>query len=189
MAAPEKSKTEDDDTEVQAPPKKKSRRKLFLFVGIGVLVLALVAGGAYFLFSGKKTADEGEEEVPEEKHQEAKHDQPPAYLKLDTFTTNLAAEDVEAGTGGQYIQLVVELKIVDAAAGEELKLYMPEIRNNILRLLSSRRPSQLASTDGKDLLASEIRDSVNGVVTGGKKGGKAPKGPVETVLFSSFIIQ
>lgn len=189
MADPDKTKAkaEDDDSEVQAAPKK-NKRKLFLFIGIGVLVLAFAAGGAFFLLGGKKKHEgEGEEAAPEE-HQEAKHDQPPVYLKLDTFTTNLAAEEVETGTGAQYIQVVVELKLADARAAEELKLYMPEIRNGILRLLSGRKPSQLASVDGKDLLAGEIRDSVNSVVNGGKKG-KGAKGPVEAVLFSSFIIQ
>ena len=85
---------------------------------------------------------------------------------------------------------MVEIKVEDAKAGEELKNYMPEIRNNILRLLSARRASQLAPTEGKDLLANEIRDSVNGVINPGeKKPGKAAKGPVQSVLFSSFIIQ
>lgn len=190
MADPEKTKTkaEDDETEVQAPPKK-NKRKLFLFIGIGILALALIGGGAFFLLGGKKkhNGEEGDEAGVEEK-QEARHDQPPVYLKLDTFTTNLAAEENEAGTGAQYIQVVVELKLADAPAAEELKLYMPEIRNGILRLLSGRKPSQLASIDGKDLLAGEIRDSVNSVVNGGKKG-KGAKGPVEAVLFSSFIIQ
>ena len=82
------------------------------------------------------------------------------------------------------------MKVEDAKAEEELKQYMPEIRNNILRLLSSKTPAKLSTTEGKDVLANEIRDSVNGVANpGAKKGEKGPSGPVGSVLFSSFIIQ
>jgi flagellar FliL protein len=189
MADLEKTKVTDGEVEEPAPPKK-SKRKLIIFAVIGVVVLALAGGGAFLLFGKKKNTEEGDEAVAEEKHVEKKHDQAPVYLKLDVFTTNLAAEDAATvGTGAQYIQVVVELKMDEAPSGETVTQYMPEIRNNILRLLSSRRPSQLASVDGKDLLAEEIRNSVNGVVNPGKKGGKASRGPVESVLFSSFIIQ
>lgn len=193
MAEVEKNKDAEGEAEEQVKPKK-NKRKLILFTIIGVVVLALIGGGAFFMLGGKKkAAAEGEDAAPEEEVvHEKKHDQPPVYLKLDTFTTNLAMDEAGApsGTAGQYIQVVVELKVEDAPSGETLKQYMPEIRNNILRLLSTKRPSQLASADGKDLLAGEIRNSVNGIVDpASKKTGKTPRGPVESVLFSSFIIQ
>jgi len=193
MAEAEKTKDAEGETEEQAKPKK-NKRKLVIFATIGIVVLALVAGGAFMLLGGKKknTETEGEDvAAAEEAHQKKAHDQPPVYLKLETFTTNLAMDEgTPSGTAGQYIQVVVELKVEDAPSGETLKQYMPEIRNNILRLLSNRRASQIASTDGKDMLASEIRDSVNGIVNPvGKKAGKGARGPVESVLFSSFIIQ
>lgn len=189
MAEPEKKDIEGEVEEAAKP--KKSKRKLIIFAVIGIVVLALAGGGAFFLFGGKKHAEDEEAATEETTHDKKIQEQPPVYLKLDTFTTNLAVEDgTSSGTAGQYIQVVVELKVEDAPSGETLKQYMPEIRNNILRLLSSRKPSQLASTDGKDLLAGEIRDSVNSIASpGGKKSGKGLKGPVETVLFSSFIIQ
>lgn len=191
MAEAGKTKDAEGEAEEQAKPKK-NKRKLIIFTAIGIVALALVGGAAFFLFDGSKKSadDEAGDAVPEEVL-EKRHDQPPVYLKLDTFTTNLAIEDgASSGTAGQYIQVVVELKVEDAPSGETLKQYMPEIRNNILRLLSAKRPSQLASTDGKDLLASEIRNSVNGITNPiANKAGKVPRGPVDSVLFSSFIIQ
>jgi flagellar FliL protein len=189
MSTAEKNK--DTEGEEQAAPPKKSKKKLIIFAVIGIVVLALAGGGAYFFLGHKKAAEGEEEAVAEETHEDKGHDQPPVYLKLDSFTTNLAMEEgTPAGTAGQYIQVVVELKMVDALAGEELKNYMPEIKNNILRLLTKKRASELITSEGKDLLANEIRDSVNGILSpGGKKKSKAEHGPVQSVLFSSFIIQ
>lgn len=193
MAAAEKPSRETDD-EAEAPAKPKiNKRKLIIFTIIGVVVLALAGGGAFFLLgSKKKAAVEGEEEATAEKtDHKATPVPPPVYVKLDTFTTNLAPEEgTSFSTAGQYIQVVVELKADSAASGEMLKQYTPEIRNTILRLLSNKRPSQLASTEGKDALANEIRGGVNGIVNpDGNKDGKGIPGPVGSVLFSSFIIQ
>jgi flagellar protein FliL len=190
MAEAEKPKDSEGEAEESVAPKK-SKKKLIIIAVISIVVLALVAGGAFFMM-GKKKGGEGADgaEVAEAEHEEKAHDQPPVYVKLDAFTTNLAAEDTAPpGTAGQYIQVVVELKVEDAKEGEEIKNYMPEIKNNILRLLSSKFGSQLATTDGKDALANEIRDSVNGVINPGSKKDKGSHGPVTSVLFSSFIIQ
>lgn len=208
MAKAERPKEAEDEAEAPAKPKKNSS-KLIIIAIISVVVLALAGGGAFFLLGGKnKPGTEGGEQAAAEKQQgdeETTGDeegdqtaggktspaQPPVYIKLEAFTTNLAPEEgVAFGATGQYIQLVVELKADNAPSGETLKLYTPEIRNNILRLLSNKRPSQLASLEGKDTLANEIRDSVNGIVNpGGNKEGKGPYSPVVSVLFSSFIIQ
>jgi flagellar FliL protein len=118
---------------------------------------------------------------------------PPTYVKLEQFTTNMMAESPEQQP--QYIQVVVEMRVSEETAGELIKGYMPELRDKILRLLSSRKPSQLVSLEGKDALATEIRSTVNNVVNPPQKKGKSagkeaePEGPVESVHFSSFIIQ
>ena len=192
MADAEKTKAAESDAAEAAPPKK-SQRKLIIFIVIGVVVLAVAGAGAFLMLKKNKSADAAEgAETAEAAHEDKNHEQPPVYVKLESFTTNLTPEggDQPSSAAGQYIQVVVEMKVEDAKAGEELKNYMPEIRNNILRLLSARKASQLSATEGKDLLASEIRDNVNAVINPGeKKPGKPAKGPVQSVLFSSFIIQ
>ncbi|HQR05010.1 MAG: flagellar basal body-associated FliL family protein [Proteobacteria bacterium] len=175
----------DDD----APPKKKGKLLIFIIAGV-VVVLVIVAAGAFFLLK-KKPAEDDEGDAT---HQETKaeHAVPPVYVKLETFTTNLAAEDSTNPQSGQYVQVVVELKVGAASDGDYLKQFMPEIRNSILRLLSNRRPSQLATAEGKDQLAQDMMDTVNDIIgpTPGKGNGKKKhKGPVSAVLFSSFIIQ
>ncbi len=177
------------DAEAPAPKKKKL---LIIVIAAAVVVLIIAGVGiALMMKSSHKAADaEAEGDTAETAH-ETKKETPPVYVKLEMFTTNLAMEGAEQ-QNAQYIQVAVELKVETAPDGESLKLYMPEIRNSILRLLSSKKASELSNTPGKDALADEIREAVNTIVGGsgksGKKGAKA-KGPVATVLFSSFIIQ
>jgi flagellar FliL protein len=184
---------EEKNSEEQAPAK--GKKKLLLFIVIGVLVLVLAGGVGAFLLLKKKPIEDGDEEAAAETTHDAKKEasgQPPVYVKLETFTTNLAMEDPTTPQTGQYVQAVVELKVSDALDSESIKQYMPEIRNGILRLLSSKKASQLTSAEGMDALAGEIRDIVNGIIPGSsKKSGKggARSGPVLTALFSSFIIQ
>lgn len=185
---------EEKNTDGSAPAPKS--KKLLLFIIVGVLVVVLVGGVGAFLVLKKKPAEDGgeEEAAAETSHnsKKAANDVPPTYVKLETFTTNLTGDDPAAHQSAQYVQTVVELKVADPLASETIKQYMPEIRNGILRLLSSKKASQLASLEGKDALAEEIRATVNGVIgPSAKKSGKggAAQGPVSAVLFSSFIIQ
>jgi flagellar FliL protein len=179
-------------------PKKKS--KLMLFIILGVVAVVLIGGGGAFFLLKKKSADEADAEgdggtgtKKEAKADKSHPGKPPTYVKLEQFTTNMMAESPEQQP--QYIQVVVEMRVSEETAGEIIKGYMPELRDKILRLLSSRKPSQLLSLEGKDALATEIRSTVNTVVNPPQKKGKSagkevePEGPVESVHFSSFIIQ
>ena len=69
------------------------------------------------------------------------------------------------------------------AVADNLKLRMPEIRDSILMLLSSRKPSELLVLEGKRKLGSDIVSSVNGILapretTAAVAKAKAPE-PVE----------
>jgi flagellar FliL protein len=189
--APEKQESSDE-----APAKKKS--KLLLFIIVGVLFLVFAGGGAAYFLMKKKSSDDAdsEDDGGHAAKKEAKADKehppkPPTYLKLETFTTNLTPEAPEQPP--QYIQVVVELRVAEPADAELLKGYTPELRDKILRLLTSRKPSQLVTLEGKDALATEIRGTANRLVNPPVKGkdGKMtdPTEPVQSVHFSSFIIQ
>jgi len=60
---------------------------------------------------------------------------------------------------------------------------MPEIRNDILNLLSSKTPDDLSTLEGKNKLAADIQADINGLLK-----VRAEKG-VKKVLFGSFLIQ
>ncbi|MFN3883367.1 MAG: flagellar basal body-associated protein FliL [Rhodocyclaceae bacterium] len=179
-------------------PKKKS--KLLLIILIAVLVLVLGGGGAAFFLLKKKiadeeAADEGDEEVPvktvkAKKKKKDDHGTPPAFAKLDPFVVKLQAEQQEA-----YVQAVPELKLVDAHVADQIKNFMPEIRHKVLLILAGKKASELSTPEGMQILANQIRESINATLEGGKPDPAKEKldtnedGPVIAVFFSSLIVQ
>lgn len=159
-------------------PKGKSKKLLIIILAVVLLVVLAGGGAAVYLLTSKPAAEqvEGEEGADEEAHAE-EEEQSPVYEKLDAFTVNLS-------DGETYLQVEINLKLADAMLSEKLKARMPEVKDAVLRLLSSQSPEELATVEGKDKLAAEVQKSVNEVL-GVKKASKG----VEKVLFPAFIIQ
>ncbi len=103
----------------------------------------------------------------------------PVFLSLETFTVNLEPENSD-----QHLQTNLTLKVGDNEAVNMIKLHMPEVRNRVLLLLSSKTASQIATVEGKKKLATELLAEINQPFEEGS-GGQA----VESVLFTSFVIQ
>ncbi|AYH43094.1 flagellar basal body-associated FliL family protein [Azoarcus sp. DN11] len=166
----------------------KRGKKLLMLLIAAVLVVALLAAAAVGLLLLKKGhADaEGGEDAPAAAVDLSK---PPTFVPMDPFVVNLAPAE-----GERYLQVVMALRVADMKTGENLKAFMPEIRHQINLLLSSKLPSELSTMEGREALAAEIVTRTNSVLGGApaKQGnGKAtaPAGPIQAVLFNSFIIQ
>ncbi len=176
------AKPEAEAKEATAPKKSK---KLLIIIVITLLLLLLIGGAAaFFLMTGGDPEEGGAEgEVATEKapakKKESKEAAVPVFVAMDTFTVNL-----DQDTGGQYLQVVLSLEVEDAHMGDKIKTYTPKLRNNIIRLLSGKKASELITPEGKEALATEIRNLMNEVLEPGAK-----EGPVKEVLFTAFIIQ
>ncbi|RZI84439.1 MAG: flagellar basal body rod protein [Rubrivivax sp.] len=150
--------------EGEAP--KKGPKKLIIIIAAVALLVVLGGGGAAFFLMKKKAADaaaaEADGEVAEEthgkeapkpgKHGKDEHAVPPSFVPLDPFIVNLADRDVE-----HFAQIGLTLQVDDPKVAEELKTYMPAIRNSVLMILSHKTSEQLLSQEGKEQLATEIR--------------------------------
>lgn len=198
-----------------APPAKGGKKKLIIIIAAALLVVLIGGGAAFFLL--KKSPAEGEEDADGHAQAEAREPAPrpkpkrdpkapPVFLPLDPFTVNLADKESE-----RYAQIGVTLEIDDVKIGEEIKLYMPVIRNNILMVLSHKTAAQLLTREGKDKLALSIlyasvrplgydieedEDEEEATADGDpppkkkKKKKKVPMNlPVTAVHFSNFIVQ
>ncbi len=177
MAKPAKPEAEG----TEAAPPKKSKKLLIIIVVALVLVLA-IGGGVLFWMKGHSAQDGEDEEVATEKAKPDKKkgakEAAPVYVALDAFTVNLV--------GDQFLQLVISVEVEDMPVGDKLKSYTPKLRNNVMMLLSSKKSSDLMTKEGKETLATEIRDLMNDII---EPGAKAGQGPIKEVLFTSFIIQ
>ncbi len=184
----------------EAKPKAKRKAKLLLIVAsiAGLVILAGAGAVGYLLLSKKENADGTAEAAPH-------RPKTPVFVNLDPFTVNLQPED-----GEQYLQTVATLRVLDNGVADSIKLYMPELRHRILLLLAGKKPSEISTPEGRESLSEEIRRQVNAVLNaaGGKPvktaavkpigtatakpaptSGASPNDPVQSVLFTSFIVQ
>jgi flagellar FliL protein len=194
---------------------KKGKKKLIIILA-AVLLLALVGGAAAMFVMKQKAAaaaaaeeegDDGEEvaAVAEKRKDHAKN--PPVFVPLEAFVVNLADKETD-----RFAQIGITLEVEDAKFAEEMKAYMPAIRNGILMVLAHKTSAQLLSREGKQALAREImRESVLplGIDVSADREAEleadagddedAPKprkrkkaavhNPVKHVHFSNFIVQ
>lgn len=178
-------------------PKKGGKKKLILILG-GVLLLLVVAAVAVVIVLRQQQAAALAAEEGDEDHTQVeaapKRDPkiPPAFLPLEPFVVNLADREHE-----RYAQIGVTLQVEDAKTAEQLKVYMPAIRNGVLMILAHKTSAELLERAGKEQLATEImRESVRPLgielpAAGATPARRGPPvhNPVESVHFSSFIIQ
>ena len=136
-------------------PAKKSKKKLLVMLVIALLV-ALAGGGGAIFFMKKKAHDaEGaDEDAPAAEHAAAKHDpkHPPTFLPLDPFVVNLSDKEAD-----RYAQIGITLEVEDPKFAEEMKTYMPAIRNGILMILAHKSSHELLERSGKEKLAGQIQ--------------------------------
>jgi flagellar FliL protein len=196
-----------------APPKK-SKKKLIIIVACAVL-LGAGGGGAFFYMKQKAAAaaaaaDEDAAEAPAHATHDAKVK--PTYVPLDPFVVNLADKETD-----RYAQIGITLQVDDSKVADEMKIYMPAIRNGILMILAHKSSEELLERSGKEQLAGEIMraaartlgisvDDDNAHAKADpaddgedqpkskkaskkKKKKKAAHNPITNVHFSNFIIQ
>jgi flagellar protein FliL len=141
-----------------AAPARRPRKKI-LIVGAIVLVLvaSLAAGAVVFLKQRAARAAAGDEEPTAAEASTAataQHVDPktaPIYLPLDPFVVNLADREAD-----RYAQIGITFELESNGAGEQIKAYMPAIRNAILMILANKTSKELMFREGKELLAQEI---------------------------------
>lgn len=196
-------------------------KKKLVIIGAAVAVLLLGGGGGAFYMMKKKAAEaeaaaaEAEDGGHEEdahakpakkgpaKHDKKEHEGPPAFVPLDPFIVNLTDRDTD-----RYAQIGLNLQVDDPKVADEMKAYMPAIRNSILLILSHKSSEELLSPEGKEKLAGEIkRDAARAMgyeiedpdeeaedeSTAKKKKKKKKKvesyNPIVQVHYSTFVIQ
>jgi flagellar FliL protein len=159
-------------------PKPKGKMLIILAL-VGVLVIG--GGIGAFLLLTKPAAEEhadqdGEESAAADDADDGK-DEAPVYVKLEAFTVNLADQE-------SYLQTEIQLLVADAKVGAKMNARLPEVRDAMIRLLSSKTAEELAQQEGKDKLALEIQTQINALL-----GFKDKLKGVRKVLFGAFIIQ
>jgi flagellar FliL protein len=149
------------------PAKKKSPIK---WIVLGLLIVA-IGGGAGAWYYLRPAPSEGAAKAAEAKV--------PVFLNLEPFTVNLQEEN-----GEHYLQVGIVYQVASDKVVDSAKVYMPVLRNRILLLLSAKRPSDLATAEGKSRLVAELIAAARESIP-----GSTPDRGVSGALLSAFVIQ
>jgi flagellar FliL protein len=201
---------------VDAPVTRRPKKKLIV---IGAVVLALVlalGAGAIVLLKQRAAHAAAAAEEDAASAETATPGTPgaavkgaPFYLPLDPFIVNLADREAD-----RYAQIGITFEVENSTTGDQIKAYMPAIRNAVLMILANKTSKDLLNREGKEQLALEIqREAARpmGIEIAGPEpvtaaasasatdvapAAKAKprrrgetRNPIQHVHFSSFIIQ
>jgi flagellar protein FliL len=165
-----------------------SNKVLLILVGL-VLMLVLVMGGGMFMIYTKLPSASPKAIVPEPEAgaeaiaEKAKPEEIGAVVSMDTFIVNLA----DPG-GNRYLRVTMDLELAGKpgdksaakTAGDELAKRMPQIRDAILMILSTKRYADISTPEGKTALREEILNAVNGILAFSQ---------ITRIYFKEFVIQ
>ncbi|SFL31796.1 flagellar FliL protein [Nitrosomonas aestuarii] len=159
-----------DKPDAEKTEKKSGKKGMVIMILVAIIAIGAGAGGAWFVMQGQQ-----EDEF--ERGQTKKI--PTAFKELDIFTVNLQPEEK-----GQYLQLGLTIKIRDTDVSIEIDRLIPEIRNRILLILTSKTAKDLSTLAGKQFLSSELTDEVRNTLD-----SEIHREAILEVLFTSFVIQ
>lgn len=157
------------EVDVPAPA---SKKKLIIIIA-AVVLLAGGGAGAWFMMQKNSGAH---------KKEAVKHEEPakaPVFITLETFTVNLQPDPDE-----KFLQLDIQLQVASLEVAEVLKTQMPVVRNRLLLLLTSKKPSEILTMEGKKQLSDEIMAEIKKPFS---KEGKPQE--LLGVFFTSFVVQ
>lgn len=168
---------------------KKAKSKLALVATIGLLVVALLGVGGYLVMTmvmNKKDSKKTEGEAPAEG--KAEHGGGEAggedgggegkmgvFVSLDPFIVNLASD-----AGKRYLKVVMQLELAKPEMGVEVNNRMPQIKDAVITVLSSKSSEELLTIEGKFQLKEQVLTRINNLLTGGV---------VKNIFFVEFVIQ
>jgi flagellar FliL protein len=144
--------------------KPKSKKMLFLIVGL-LVVLAGAVGGYFYMQHNaelkrqQETEDKRPENILKKQLMERKDNAAPIYIALDEMIVNLP------GRGGEhYLQTKMVLRTNDGSTEDKIKKFMPVIRDKVITVLSSRQMQELATVEGKTMMAREVALVINSII-------------------------
>jgi flagellar FliL protein len=170
----EKKAKEKKTAEPEEPKAGKPPLKLMV---LALLVILVLGGGAFAWKSGilDKIMGGGKDaKVAKTNNDVGKPDMGPIY-PMDSFIVNLMDP-----MGKRYLKVKIALELGDAQLKDEVDRRLPQFRDGILTLLSSKSFKDVADLSGKYQLRAEILGMLNGYLKTGK---------VKNVFFTEFIIQ
>lgn len=146
---------------------KKSNKKLLIIIAGALVVLSLSGFVAYTMLGGNKNSKDEAAHQKEEKAAQA------VLVPLEPFVLNLAEQ-------GRFLKLTMQFEVSDPANQQMVTDHIPQLKDAIIILISSKSVESLASPEGKLQLKDELLLRAN--LTIGKDIFK-------NLYFTEFVMQ
>ena len=167
---------EAEEEQEEQPQPKKATSKLLLIVVIGALLVSLLGVGGYIVYT--QVLGGGGEEAKKEAAKAAELKEAAKLgivTALDPFIVNLTDD-----AGKRYLKVTMQLELDNEILNEEITNKMPQIKDSIITVLSSKSTDDLLTIDGKFKLKEQIQTRVNVLLK---------TGVIQNVYFVEFVIQ
>jgi flagellar protein FliL len=142
---------------------------------IGILALCLAGGGLYVWKGGLLSKISGKKEASAQSQAGSEKSEIGSIYELEAFIVNLTG-----GAGNNYLKVKINLELNNAELKSEMDKRLPQFRDAILSLLSSKTYSEVKTLEGKSQMRAEIITMLNQYLKTGK---------ITNVYFSDFIVQ
>jgi flagellar FliL protein len=153
-------------------------KKLVIILSAGAFLIMLMMGGLFFMMWSKLSKMEREpaaQEAPEQVELAVEETRVKPVFPLASFIVNLAGEN-----GKRYLKIKMDLEITKEELNDDIRQRIPQIRDGIMMILTSKRYEDIKDTEGKISLRADIQNHVNSFF-------KEPC--VSNVYFTDFVIQ
>lgn len=151
-------------------------KKLIIIIVAAVLLIG--GGAAAFFMMGDDSAEVAESENPDGEIVEEKG--PAIYVGVpNAITANLPGDK-----RGRTVQIKISFLVRSAEAKDHIRQHMPQLKNDILMLVSQKNANELKLPEGRQKLQAEALTTVQKSLT-----ELVGEPTVEKVLFVSFVMQ
>jgi flagellar FliL protein len=155
-----------------------NKKAIIIIAGIMFVFMALVGGGFYMMWVkivSLMPPEEVIEEVVEEEEEEEEAVVIGEMFPLDPFVVNLAD-----GNGKRYLRATLQLELAPEQAAATFEQRLPQIRDVVLTILSTKEFENIRTADGKMSLRTEIIARLNELLNSES---------VANLYFTDFVIQ
>ena len=177
MADPSVDIVPDRKEEEVVPPKSRKIRKLLIVLFILILLIGAAIGAVIFLAPGiipdslKFWAEKGAGKKEKETEKKSQ-----GYIYgMDPFVVNLADQGRP-----KYLKIRMSIESQEMKVNEEYGKRLPQLRDMILTVLSSKSYGEISDSEGKMKLREEIITKLNRLLRTFQ---------VKTLYFTEFMIQ
>lgn len=147
--------------------KKGGKKKLIIIAAVALIVL--IGGGVFaytMFFSGKDQSSDAQQKTEKSKIKTA-------MMPLEPFILNLAEH-------GRFLKLTIQFELGDATMQPAVTERVPQLRDAIITLVSSKSAESLSSPEGKFLLKDELLLRANQAIG---------KDVFKNLYFTEFVMQ